>query len=115
MPAEPAPISCAGDRQGSSHLAFHPGADGRVARDPGVHPRHVCVFKSMPAELCLTEVANRNCVKIVINPTGVYPMPTSLPDTYPTEIVVDVPSIRLPPGTWLIVGWTVVMLAVGFY
>ena len=42
-------------------------------------------------------------------------MPTSLPDTYPTEIVVDVPSIRVPPGTWLIVGWTVVMLAVGFY
>jgi hypothetical protein len=38
-----------------------------------------------------------------------------LPDTYPAEIVVDVPSIRFPPGTWLIVGWTVVMLAVGFY
>ena len=42
-------------------------------------------------------------------------MPTSLPDTYPVQVVVDVPSIRFPPGTWLIVGWTVVMLAVGFY
>ena len=42
-------------------------------------------------------------------------MPTSLPDTYPAEIVVDVPSIRFPSGTGLIVGWAVVMLVVGFY
>jgi hypothetical protein len=69
----------------------------------------------MPAEFCLTGVANRTCVKIVINQTGVYLMPISLPDTYPAEIVVDVPSIRFPPGTGLIVGWAVVMLAVGFY
>jgi len=42
-------------------------------------------------------------------------MPISLPDTYPAEVVVDVPSIRFPSGTGLIVGWAVVMLAVGFY
>jgi hypothetical protein len=42
-------------------------------------------------------------------------MPISLPDTYPAAVVVDVPSIRFPSGTGLIVGWAVVMLAVGFY
>jgi hypothetical protein len=41
-------------------------------------------------------------------------MPTSLPEIYPALIIEPVPAIRLPPGTWLLVAWTVVMLVVGF-
>jgi hypothetical protein len=41
-------------------------------------------------------------------------MPTSLPEIYPALIIEPVPAIRLPPGTLLLVAWTVVMLVVGF-
>jgi hypothetical protein len=41
-------------------------------------------------------------------------MPTSVPEIYPALIVEPVPAFRLPPGTWLLVAWAVVMLVVGF-
>lgn len=41
-------------------------------------------------------------------------MPVSLPHVYPARLV-EAPLIRLPPGTWLLVAWTAVMLPVGLY
>jgi hypothetical protein len=42
-------------------------------------------------------------------------MPTSVANVDPVEIVERVPLIRFPPGTWLLVGWTVIMLGVGLF
>ena len=40
-------------------------------------------------------------------------MPTSLPNVYAAELVERVPWFRMPPGSWLLIIWTAVMLPFG--
>jgi hypothetical protein len=45
-------------------------------------------------------------------------MPISLSPTSTIHLaqgIDHVPMIRFPPGTWLIIGWTVVTLGIGFW
>jgi hypothetical protein len=66
----------------------------------------------MPAELRLSRFPDCNHA-LIPTQTGVFPMPTSLPEIYPALIVEPISVFRLPPGSWLLIIWTAVMLPIG--